>query len=212
MNRDFYDYSLYVFDLDGTLYDQPRLRMIMAARLALYYLCHPFKIRELMILSLFRKVRDSWTSSASDDDVIKEVAKKTGADTEAVRSVVKRWIYDDPLSALPKTSDKKLIGIIGDLRKTGKKVFILSDYPTEDKLKALGVEVDGQYGPHDPRIDALKPSPKGLFVIMEDTGLARDEILMIGDRKEKDGECAASAKVDSLILDRHIGRRRLNGI
>ena len=33
MKKNINDYSIYVFDLDGTLYDQPRLRLIMALRL-----------------------------------------------------------------------------------------------------------------------------------------------------------------------------------
>ena len=91
-------------------------------------------------------------------------------------------------------------------------MFVLSDYPTKDKLEALGVTVDAEYGPDDARIDALKPSPKGLYVIMEDTKTAPEDILMIGDRKEKDGEFARAARVDALILDRHVSRRHINGI
>ncbi|MBQ6575987.1 MAG: HAD family hydrolase [Lachnospiraceae bacterium] len=207
MNRSFDDYSLYVFDLDGTLYDQPRLRFIMASRLIRYYALHPFRIRELLLLSKFRKVKDSWTQSSSEDDIIKEVAAGSKADPDLVSAVVKRWIYDDPLSALVSAADKKLAAVIEKLRAKGKKVFILSDYPAKDKLAALGVTVDKAYDPDDARIDALKPSPKGLMVIMEDTGIPASEILMIGDRPEKDGECAKAAGVDSLILQRRINRR-----
>ena len=212
MNRSFDDYSLYVFDLDGTLYDQPKLRLIMAVRLMKYYLCHPFRIKELLLLSKFRKVKDAWTSSSSEEDMAAEVARSCKADKEKVLSVVRRWIYDDPLSALPKAADRKLASIIEGLREKGKKVFILSDYPTKEKLAALGITADAAYDPDDARIDALKPSPKGLLVIMEDTGIAASEILMIGDRREKDGQCAKAAGVDSLILPRHINRRDFNGI
>ena len=124
----------------------------------------------------------------------------------------KRWIYDNPLSVLPKVCDTQLAGWISELRKNGKTVVVLSDYPTKDKLEALGIEVDGQYGPDDDRINELKPSPKGLQVIMQDYGISPEDIIMIGDRSEKDGECAKGAGVDSLILVRRTAKRNYNEI
>lgn len=207
MNRNINDYSLYVFDLDGTLYDQPRLRLIMAIRLMGYYLLHPFSVKELFILQHFRKVKDSWTKGSSEEDIIKAVADDKHTDSDRIRSIVRRWIYDNPLSALKKTRDDALAGWMQELRSAGKTVVILSDYPTEDKLKALEIEVDGQYGPEDERIDELKPSPKGLQVIMKDLDILPTEVLMIGDRMEKDGMCATSAGVDYLILPRSVSKR-----
>ena len=207
MRRDINDYSLYVFDLDGTLYDQPKLRFMMATRLMGFYILHPFRAGELFILQHFRKVKDSWTKSSSEDEIIEQVAKDKKTDAAHVKSIVRRWIYDDPLEVIAKTKDTKLIEWIGLLRNSGKKVFILSDYPAEDKLGAMNVTVDGTYDPLDERIDELKPSPKGLSVIMQDTGLAPEEILMIGDRSEKDGMCAEACGVDSLILARKVNAR-----
>ena len=201
------DYSLYVFDLDGTLYDQPVLRRIMAVRLAMYYALHPFRIGELFILQHFRKVKDKWTKSSSDEDIIRQVAADTGSGEDKVSRIVQKWIYDDPLSALPQTRDDRLCDWIKKLRTEGKKVVILSDYPAKDKLKALQIDVDAQYGPDDKRIDELKPSPKGLTVIMEDFGVDPGDVLMIGDRKEKDGKCAEAAGVDHIILERSIRKR-----
>ena len=47
---------------------------------------------------------------------------------------------------------------------------------------------------------------------MEDTGENADNILMIGDRMEKDGRSAEAAGVDHLILPRKVSSRRLNEI
>ncbi len=210
MKKNINDYSIYVFDLDGTLYDQPRLRLIMAVRLLGYYLCHPFAAGDLFILQHFRKVKDSWQGDASEEAIIKKTAEDKGVSVKRAEGIVQKWIYDNPLSALEKTKDEKLIKWIDKLRSSGKKVLILSDYPTCDKLKALGVEADGQYGPDDKRIDSLKPSPKGLLVIMDDMHAAAEEILMIGDRMEKDGECAKAAGVDYVILNRHVSKRKIN--
>ena len=212
MQKGFNDYKLYVFDLDGTLYDQPRLRKIMAMRLIKYYILHPFSMTDLLILMYFRKVKDSWTESAADDDIIKKVSEDKHTGRDRVARIVRKWIYDDPLFVLRKTRDEALIKRISLLRSDGAKVVVLSDYPTAAKLKALGVSVDGSYGPEDARIDELKPSPKGLWVIMEDFDVAAEDVLMIGDRMEKDGASAEAAGVDFLILDRHVSRRDLDEI
>ena len=207
MHRNINDYKLYVFDLDGTLYDQPRLRRIMAKRLLLYYFLHPFSVRDLLILQHFRSVKDNWQGTSSEDEIIKQVAADKNCDVQKVQSIVRRWIYDNPLSAVAKTKDVRLIAWMDSLRNRGKKVVILSDYPTADKLEAMNIKADGQYGPDDPRIDELKPSPKGLKVIMEDFGISSGDMLMIGDRPEKDGMCADAAGVDHMIIPRRVGRR-----
>ncbi|MCR5301524.1 MAG: HAD family hydrolase [Lachnospiraceae bacterium] len=208
MRKAINDYSLYVFDLDGTLYDQPRLRRIMAFRLALYYGLHPYLAGELFVLQHFRKTKDKWTENASEADIIKKVAEETNTREEKVLQTVRKWIYDAPLTALPKTRDDALASWIEKLRKAGKKVAVLSDYPTEDKLKALGISVDRQYGPDDARIDELKPSPKGLITVMADFGISAEDVLMIGDRMEKDGKCAEAAGADHIILERKVNRRK----
>ena len=207
MRRKINDYKLYVFDLDGTLYDQPGLRLQMLTRLMGFYILHPFRAGELFILQHFRKVKDSWTKNSSEDDIIKQVAADKKTDEARVKSIVRRWIYDDPLEVIAKNKDTGLIGWMDLLRKSGKKVFILSDYPAADKLKAMNVTVDGIYDPDDERIDELKPSPKGLNVIMGDTGILPEDILMIGDRMEKDGLCAEKAGIDHMILPRKITDR-----
>ncbi|MBR3643215.1 MAG: HAD family hydrolase [Parasporobacterium sp.] len=194
-------YRAFVFDLDGTLYDQKKLRLIMALRLLLYYLCHPGKIRELWLLKTFRQVRDNWTGDGTDVDALQyaAVAVKHHVEPALVEAVVKRWIYENPLSALPKCTDHKLADYIRDLRKEDIPVFIFSDYPIEEKLAALGLEADGMYAPGDERQIALKPSPMGLKLIMKEHGLSPDEVLMVSDRDVKDGEAARSAGVDYYI-------------
>lgn len=212
MTKSFYDYKLYVFDLDGTLYDQPRLRLMMALRLMGYYTLHPLSAGDLLILKHFRKVKDSWTGSSSEDDIIEKTAADLGKDPKRVSAIVRKWIYDSPLDIIRKTADRKLIAVIDRLRKDGRKVVILSDYPAADKLAALGVTVDASYGPEDERIDELKPSPKGLRIIMNDHPEDPGDIIMIGDRYEKDGMCAEAAGVDHLILPRHVNKRKFDEI
>lgn len=212
MRRRINDYKLYVFDLDGTLYDQPKLRLIMAMRLMLYYIRHPLSAGDLIVLQHFRKVKDTWTGSSTEEDIYNKVADDKKTSPDKVAGIVKRWIYDNPLSALPAVCDTRLAGWIRELRQNGKTVVVFSDYPTKDKMDALGITVDGQYGPDDERINELKPSPKGLQVIMQDYGISPEDVIMIGDRSEKDGDCARAAGVNSLILKRRTDKRNYNEI
>lgn len=202
-------YRAVVFDLDGTLYNQKKLRLIMAARLGLHYLIRPLKIRELLWLKTFRKVRDNWEAyeqkAAKDAGTLDEkqyacVAKIHGTMPENVETVIRRWIYEKPLSALEKCVDKKIRAYIFELRKNHIPVFIFSDYPIEDKLNALKITADGMYAPGDERAIELKPSPMGLKLIMKEHGLTPEQILMVGDRDVKDGEAARRADVDYVIL------------
>lgn len=208
MKKDPNGYSLYVFDLDGTLYDQPKLRFIMASRLVWYYMRHPFSAGDLFILMHFRQVKDRWIGKSTEEDIVRKVSEDKNTTFEKVDGIVKKWIYESPLTALEKTKDASLAEWIKRLRADGKKVVVLSDYPTQDKLSALGIDVDASYGPDDPRIDELKPSPKGLHVIMEDTKVSPGDILMIGDRMEKDGKAAEAAGVDHMILPSRVSGRK----
>ncbi len=216
------EYSAVVFDLDGTLYYQKQLRMTMAKRLAKYFISHPFELKDLLILKKFREVRDEWddilvahseavlrcvkpgetAENVNLDDLqYRYLAKKMHSKEEHVRSVITKWIHDNPLNAIKESEDLLIAQIIAMLRKLNVKVYIFSDYPIEDKMRAMGIKADGYYSATMPRINELKPSPKGLYIIMHDNDLNPEDILMIGDRDVKDGEAGRRAKVDYIILD-----------
>lgn len=226
MQKRFYDYDLYVFDLDGTLYDQPKLRVVMAKRLLSYYLLHPFKLMELYYLYEFRKLKDkddgtgflednAASAESIEDDrlskldltICRYMAKKHSKSDKLFSNIIYRWIYDNPLSAIKQTADTKLLDIIKKLKDNNKNVAIFSDYPVEDKLKALGITDVGMYCSADDKIAEYKPSPKGLNVIMNEYGITSDNVIMIGDRQEKDGLSAKGAGVDYMILPRKVLER-----
>ena len=204
-NKKITEYRAVVFDLDGTLYFQRKLRLTMACRLAGYYICHPFHIKELLILKEFRSVREHWdevSEESLDTAQYRYVAEKMHTTADTVERIIKTWIYENPLSALQKSLDDKIVDLIKKLKE--KKLFILifSDYPIKEKLSALGLSelADGMYSATDERLMELKPSPKGLQLIMEDFHLEPLELLMVGDRYSKDGMSAINAGVDYLIL------------
>lgn len=201
---DWNKYDLYVFDVDGTLYFQNKLRMVMAGRLLGYYICHINKYKDLFIIKDFRSLRDR----AKDTENLYELtAEKNKVSTERVKDVIKKWIYDNPLDAVRATRDKKLIEIIERLQNEDKKVAIWSDYAADDKLKALGIKCEYVYTAEQERVGELKPSPKGLNLIMKDLNVSADKTLMVGDRMVKDGEAAKAAGCDYIILGKSRKKR-----
>lgn len=201
---DFNKYDLYVFDVDGTLYYQNKLRLIMGKRLLMYYLLHPLKFKDLIIIKNFRSLREN----AKDTNGLFDItAKKCNVSVSRVNEVIKKWIYENPIDALIASKDDTLLAIIDKLKANGKTVAIWSDYEADDKLKALQLSTDYVYTAEQERVGELKPSPKGLNLIMSDLNVPKDKTIMIGDRMIKDGEAAKKAGCDYLILSKSKKKR-----
>ena len=201
---DFNKYDLYVFDVDGTLYYQNKLRLIMGKRLLMYYLLHPLKFKDLIIIKNFRSLREN----AKDTNGLFDItAKKCNVSVSRVNEVIKKWIYENPIDALTASKDDTLLAIIDKLNANGKTVAIWSDYEADDKLKALKLSTDYVYTAEQERVGELKPSPKGLNLIMSDLNVPKDKTIMIGDRMVKDGEAAKKAGCDYLILSKSKKKR-----
>lgn len=197
------DYQVYVVDMDGTLYYKRSMQIKMAYRLLGYYLTHFHQIKELFLLRDYRKLRDleELSDKADIEEIIQQkLSRKYRYSQEKVRRITEKWILKRPLDILYQCRDKRLICFLDEARQNGKRVYIYSDYPAKDKCDALGICVDGLYWPDGKHICVLKPSADALRYILDSNGADYAQVLMIGDREEKDGCCAARAQVDYLIL------------
>ncbi|MBR2274630.1 MAG: HAD family hydrolase [Lachnospiraceae bacterium] len=215
MNRlsDIFKYKAVVWDLDGTLYFQKKMRFIMAAELLKYYITHPLRIKELIAVKRFREIRECWDKKEKEGESLEDAqyaytASVLGMGKEDVKRAVEMWIYDRPLAFIRRCRDEKAAEVFLELRKKGIPCYIFSDYPIEDKLGALELVSDGNYAATDERVSALKPDPKGLLLILKDHGLAPSEVLMIGDRDSRDGEAARRAGCDYVVLSRSAEKRK----
>ena len=86
------DIRAIIFDVDGTLYDQRKLRIRMFIELCAYYVLHPYQMKELRILSCFRREREKNILKPVENlekDQYAWAAASVGTSSEKVRELVK---------------------------------------------------------------------------------------------------------------------------
>lgn len=193
-----------IFDVDGTLYDQAKLRRRMAAGFIKSYAFRPWLARELIVINHFRRERERHIF----DDVAdleraqyRWAAEASGEPAEKVRRLVQKWMYDFPLRYLASCRHPGVADFFRMLGEKGIIRAIFSDYPARDKLAALGLSADYIFSAADKEINRLKPDPAGLRYIMKRLGVTAEHCLFIGDRDDRDGECARRAGMPFLLLD-----------
>jgi len=192
-----------IFDVDGTLYDQRRLRRQMVLDLLKWGIGHPQRIKDLLIIRNFRRQRElfSWqpvVNIAHNQYLM--VAKTSGVSPEKVRLVIHEWMSDKPLTYLPDCRFNGTRRFFDFLRTHRVTIGIFSDFPAEKKLAALELAADCIICATDPDVDRLKPDPKGLSVIARKLNLSITDCLFIGDKDEKDGECARRVGMPYIIM------------
>ena len=203
-------YELVVLDMDGTLYFQRKMQLLMCKEMLLYALAHPCTLWKLKAISVFRKIREE-SVRAGLAEHYEKTARILGKMESEVRPVIEEWMFYRPLKYIPICRDRDLCSQIEDWKKDGVKVVVYSDYPAEDKCKALGISVDGIYSSEDEGIAFMKPSVKALEIIVKDFGVSFERILVVGDRYSRDGKMAENAGVDYFILNKYkIKRKREN--
>ena len=180
---------LVAFDVDGTLYRQRPLRL----RMALELLSHAARDRDvatLRVLARYRRIRERLGCEEVVDflrPLLAQTASACDVSEERVRSIVAEWIERRPLRHLASCRYPGLVELFAGLRRRGRSIGILSDYPAEAKLRALGLEADHIVCAEDKGIGALKPHPKGFLALIDAAGATPETTLLIGDRPDRDG-------------------------
>lgn len=193
--------KLVVFDVDGTLYDQSRLRRAMAVRL-LSHIALTGRVSTLKALQAYRHAREISADAQRADFEAEALAAATRAgrisETRA-RELVTEWMHERPLPLLSRCRYGDVAELFARLRARGTLIGILSDYPAAAKLQAMDLKVDAIAFAGGPGVPFQKPDPGGLRHLMDIAGASPSETILIGDRDERDGEAGRRAGVDVLI-------------
>lgn len=199
-------YDLIIFDMDGTLYFQRGMQLRMAMRLIRHAFFKRHGIRDLLLVLKYRRLREKWDSArpVGDEELYRILSEKSGVDAGVVGDIITEWMFHDPMDVVHECRDQEILGIIERLMADGKQVCIYSDYPTEDKCRAVGLTGDmPQYYCGMEGIKTMKPNPSGLFLIMgRYPDIPREKVIMVGDRADRDGAAAGNAGIACLILRR----------
>lgn len=192
-----------ILDLDGTLYNQKRLRVRMAAELFRFYSLRPWRWRELYILFSFRRLRELLAETGQGDISLlqfKLTAEKCHCSIKLVEFVIDEWLHRRPLRHLASCRYPLVDELVDCLLMNKLQIAVLSDYPPEAKLRALNLEKIDSWASTDRCIDRLKPDPAGVLHISRFWGVSPGQCLVIGDRDDRDGEAARRGGMRYLIL------------
>ncbi len=190
------DYDAWLVDLDGTLYRPRPVKLMMGLCLVV------FGFRHVKLLRRFRHeheaLREHLTEPVESPFAIQleRTASATKRPLEEVRAVVTDWMVARPGRFIRWFRRQQLLSEIASFRAAGGKTALVSDYPAQQKLEALGaVELfDVAIANGEPEGPSrLKPWPDGYLKAAERLGVAPGRCLVIGDRDDADGAAARYA-------------------
>lgn len=209
-----------VLDFDGTVYFQKPVQIYNLLRIILTISVRPRVISEIRIIQKYRKMREKYSDSnlpilSVEDDL----AEKENMSVDKIKLLRDYWLIDSQSLAIQIFQRRTLLRKISQLQRKGIAIILWSDYPTAEKSKRLKLRSDLNLCSEDPRIRFAKPSAEGLFFIIESLRLKKNEVILIGDRDNRDGKAAATADIKyykigrnanqilDLMLERLVGTR-----
>ncbi|MBN2007944.1 HAD family hydrolase [candidate division KSB1 bacterium] len=191
-----------IFDLDGTLYHQSRLRILMIGYIVLAHMFRPKQLsRVIKIIKSFRIAheelrRANEPSNSSIQKIQLNITKRyASASDDVIRAVLNDWFYRRPLPLLYICRNRKMQQLVQKLHSEKMKLGLYSDYPAQEKLAALQMAhyfsvITSSY---DPDINRLKPDITGFQMTAQKLGVQPTNTIYIGDRLDVDGAGAKNA-------------------
>ena len=199
-----------LFDVDGTLYHQGPLRAAMASELGVSPWLHrrPSEVPQLWrVLRAFRRIREELRDSTDGGEPLAmaqytRTAARLGVDVALVRAAVDEWIFTRPLKYLPLVRRAGTGAALAACRARGWRIGVFSDYPTVQKLRALGLHelVSVEVCATDEAVNAFKPHARGFLHACERLGVDPAGVVYVGDRPEVDAAGAIAAGLRAVVI------------
>jgi FMN phosphatase YigB (HAD superfamily) len=197
-----------IFDVDGTLYDQSRLRRAVLMRMVRCYAGQPVQgLRTMRILLAYRRAQERMRGLPHIAGDLAESQVDAACDGAAwtpaqVRLAVGRWMELEPLSVLSRCVYKDLAATLARAKDDGLRLGVFSDYPAEEKLKSLSIRTyfDVVVCAQDWDVQRFKPDSRGIRVALDRLGLGPEDAAYVGDRPDVDLPAAAALGMPFLEL------------
>jgi HAD superfamily hydrolase (TIGR01549 family) len=190
------EYTAWLVDLDGTLYWAPGVKLAMALELVLFGWGAARRLRR------FRHEHEALRAdpAAPEGDPfmlqLDRAARALHVDRDKLERDVRSWMIARPSRYLRWFRRSALLAEIREFKANGGRTGLVSDYPAREKLGALGArelfEVVVASG-ESPWPRRLKPDPDGYLRAAQALGVPPANCLVIGDRRDADGEAARKA-------------------
>jgi FMN phosphatase YigB (HAD superfamily) len=197
-------YDAWLVDLDGTLYEARWVKLAMAVELALFGWFAVATLRQ------FRHDHEALREEVAVGNALAvtfpspfaaQLARSADAlqvPVAQIERVVQDWMFERPGKWIRRFPRRDLLAELRTFKAAGGRTALVSDYPAERKVTALGardlfevIVANGE--PHGPR--RLKPDPEGYLRAAELLQVDPSRCLVIGDRDDADGEAARAAKM-----------------
>lgn len=130
------------------------------------------------------------------ENQLARTAQKLDIPVEQVERVVQDWMFARPGKWIARFARASLLTEVRNFKAQGGRTALVSDYPAERKLDALGcrelfdvIVANGEK--NGPR--RLKPDPEGYLLAAKLLEVAPAVCLVIGDRDDADGAAARAA-------------------
>ena len=191
-----------LFDVDGTLYRQAPVRVLMAAEMAVCAVSGRAHVggRVVRALSTVRTVREELRQLGCPAASLSELQFDRAADRidespAFMRQVVEEWMFQRPIKYLRLARRTDVASLVLRLKERGIALGVLSDYPADAKLRRLGLSRFFRVVlcTTEDEINAFNPHPRGFHHACQRLGFDPSEVAYVGDRVDVDAAGARAA-------------------
>jgi FMN phosphatase YigB (HAD superfamily) len=199
------DRKLLIFDVDGTLYYLPLLRLFLFFEFTLLIVCRKTNFRDLKCFFRYRTYRESQRlSNVFLSDIHANFCQQYSLSTQYLDSIIKNFTETFILKYLFYCRRRYVIAFIRSQLNHGNVVCFLSDYPVQEKLLRLKIDaaLDKCYSSMDSSINQLKPSVAGLQLLLRNNDFLKKDVFLIGDSVSRDGAIADFEHIEFIKVNR----------